>query len=353
MSNANTAYDYIVVGQGLAGSVLAWFLLKAEKKILIIDELKGETASKQATGLMNPITGRRFAKSWLADDLLPFADKTYTEIEQELGASFFKKTKIHRILQSVEQQNDWASKTQDERYKNYLSNEQLVYKDKNRINNDLGCIEIEPVWKVDTPKLIEELAAFYESKKIVKRVRFEHDKLLISDIEIKYKEFKAKAIIFCEGFNMVNNPLFAKVPLSLTKGEVLHFESKSLQEANILGGSTNIVPIGGHCYSVGASYENGATNLAKTEQKRQELTEKLESIIRCEYKIVDHKAGIRPVLQDRRPIVGAHPEYKNVLIFNGLGSKGLSLSPYFAHQFVQFLDGKASLDSEVKVSRFF
>lgn len=345
--------DYIIVGQGLAGSILAWFLFKKNKSFVIIDELKGETSSTKASGLINPITGRRFVKSWMSEELMAFAKETYLEIEQKLNTSLIHETKIHRILQTVEQQNDWASKLEDTRFKDYLSQKELVHYDKSIIKNDLACIEIAPVFKIDTPNLISSLSDFFTEKDFIIREKFEHDTLEVSESEINYKEIKAQKIIFCEGFNLVYNPFFKNVPLFLSKGEVLHFEAKDLPQDFVLGGNTNIIPLGNHIFSVGATYGWGDTSPEPTQAKKDELIEKLEGIISCPYKILEHKAGIRPTVKDRRPVIGAHPEHHNVLVFNGLGTKGLSLSPYFANQFTHWLDGEAALNEEVIVSRFF
>lgn len=344
--------EYIIVGQGLAGSILAWFLLKENKSFIIIDDLKGETSSTKASGLINPITGRRFVKSWLSEELMSFAKETYLEIEQKLNCSLFKETKIHRILQTVEQQNDWASKVEDERFKDYLGQKELVHYDKSIIKNDLACIEIAPVYKIDTPILIESLSNYFTEKDLILREKFEHSLLDVNETEVEYKDIKAKKIIFCEGFNMVYNPFFKNVPLFLSKGEVLHFEAKDLPQDYILGGNTNIIPLGNHTFSVGATYGWGDTSPEPTQAKKEELIEKLEAIINCKYKLLEHNAGIRPTVKDRRPVIGAHPDYKNVLVFNGLGTKGLSLSPYFAQQFVAWLCGKEALNEEVLVERF-
>ena len=345
--------DYIIVGQGLAGSILAWFLLKENKSFVIIDELKGETSSTKASGLINPITGRRFVKSWMSEELMSFAKETYTEIEQKLNCSLFKETKIHRILQTVEQQNDWASKVEDERFRDFLGKKDLVHYDKSIIKNDLACIEIAPVYKIDTPVLISCLSDYYTQKDLIIRQKFDYSLLEVNESEVDYKGIKAKKIIFCEGFNMVYNPFFKNIPLFLSKGEVLHFEAKDLPQEYVLGGNTNIIPLGNHTFSVGATYGWGDTSPEPTQAKKDELIEKLEAIIKCPYKLLEHNAGIRPTVKDRRPVIGAHPEHKNMLVFNGLGTKGLSLSPYFAQQFVQFLDGDVELNEEVLVERFF
>ena len=56
---------------------------------------------------------------------------------------------------------------------------------------------------------------------------------------------------------------------------------------------------------------------------------------------------------DRRPVIGCHPEEDRVAIFNGLGTKGVSLAPYFSDLFAQHLVENRQLCSEVDVRRFF
>ena len=82
--------DYLIIGQGIAGTMIAFFAKKAGKKILVIDQSRPHSSSKIAAGLMNPITGRKFVKSWKIDDLLPFAIQTYQEFTELLGEPFFE-----------------------------------------------------------------------------------------------------------------------------------------------------------------------------------------------------------------------------------------------------------------------
>ena len=76
-------YNYIIVGQGLAGTLLAYFLLQAGQRVLIIDENTEGGASAIAAGVINPVTGRRIVKSWRIDEFLPFAKNTYQSIENQ------------------------------------------------------------------------------------------------------------------------------------------------------------------------------------------------------------------------------------------------------------------------------
>mgnify|MGYP000091249533 CR=1 FL=1 len=83
--------DFLIVGQGLAGTILSFFIEKSGKSFIVIDEMPEISSSKVAAGIFNPITGRRNVKTWMADELFPFAEKTYTEIEKLLGEYIYHK----------------------------------------------------------------------------------------------------------------------------------------------------------------------------------------------------------------------------------------------------------------------
>lgn len=345
-------YDFIIVGQGLAGSWLAYLLEQAQQKIIIIDEKQGETSSTKATGLINPITGRRFVKSWKIDELIPFAKQSYKALEQKFSSSFFEETKAHRIIQSVEQQNDWASKANDSKYKHYLQNQNLVHYNSSIIKNDLACVEIAPLYKINMPILIEKFTQYFETKKCLLRQKIEYQKLQINTDSVQYENIKAKHIIFCEGFATIHNPYFNYLPFVLSKGEVLTFKAEKLKLNAILGANTHIAPLEKGLFSVGASYAWNDYSPSPTLAKRKELIEKLEAILKCSYTIVEQKAGIRPTVKDRRPLIGTHPQHKNIHIFNGMGTKGLSLAPYFATHFVENLLENKPIETAVNIERF-
>ena len=89
-----------------------------------------------------------------------------------------------------------------------------------------------------------------------------------------------------------------------------------------------------------------------TSKATDEIKSKLEKILKYPYEIIGQKAGIRPTTQDRRPLIGKHPEIGNAYIFNGLGTKGVSIAPYFSVMFTNWLLGEGTLSSEVDIKRF-
>ncbi|MCB0503747.1 MAG: FAD-binding oxidoreductase, partial [Bacteroidetes bacterium] len=118
-------YDYIVVGQGIAGTCLAFQLLMSGKTVLVIDEYNPNSSSNVATGIINPITGRKMVKSWMVDELLPYAKTFYERIEVELDIRFYFSKPIFKIFTGVQEQNEWLLRSDESEYATYLS--EIIY----------------------------------------------------------------------------------------------------------------------------------------------------------------------------------------------------------------------------------
>ena len=106
-------------------------------------------------------------------------------------------------------------------------------------------------------------------------------------------------------------------------------------------------------FIVGSTYSWDNLNEKTTETAKTELINKLSQLISCNYQITSQLAGIRPSSSDRRPIIGPHPKFKNLFIFNGLGAKGVMLAPFLANNFVNFYLKKEDLIEDVNVNRFY
>ena len=93
----NSHFEFLIAGQGLAGSILAWYLIKANRKVLVVEDTSAASATAVASGLMHPVTCRRIVKSWRADEFIPNAVNLYQEIEQALNTRFYYNTPILEI----------------------------------------------------------------------------------------------------------------------------------------------------------------------------------------------------------------------------------------------------------------
>ena len=53
----------MICGQGLAGTLLAWELVRLGSRVVVVDPGETVTSSKVAAGIVTPITGKRVALS--------------------------------------------------------------------------------------------------------------------------------------------------------------------------------------------------------------------------------------------------------------------------------------------------
>jgi glycine/D-amino acid oxidase-like deaminating enzyme len=105
-------------------------------------------------------------------------------------------------------------------------------------------------------------------------------------------------------------------------------------------------------WRVGATYNRGDHQPEITGEAREELTGKLEDLIRMPYSITGQQWGVRPTSPDRKPIIGAHPQNRSLIIFNGFGTKGVSLAPYFSEVLIRWMEKKGTINKEADVTRF-
>jgi glycine oxidase len=347
--------DYIIVGQGLAGTVLAHTLLKQNKSLLIVDLPSMSMASKVAAGLWNPVVFKRLVKSWMADDLLEYMDSFYPEVELLLNEKFYHKKQIVKPFSEQQEKVLWLKKTSEEigKYLNPTIQSDFLT---DIIHNLIGAAEVLNAGNIDTNVFLNASQAHFKSKHLLLEEAFDYNELILSSNEVVYKGIVAEKIIFCEGYKALDNPYFDWLPFKLTKGETLTIRIPLLHQKGLVSKVINkgvfVLPLGDGLYKVGATYEWEDLTDLPTEKGKTFLIGQLNKLLKVPFEIIEHKAGIRPTVKDRRPLIGLHTEHPNLGIFNGLGTKGVMLAPYFAKQFVDFLEMEIPLNKEVDIARF-
>ena len=181
--------------------------------------------------------------------------------------------------------------------------------------------------------------------------KFDYANIEFRSEEIVWKNYSAQKIIFCEGYQSINNPYFNWLPFKLTKGEVLTVNFEKLELKHAINKGVFILPYDGD-YKLGATYNWDDLDEIPTEEGRNQLLKKASKFINDEIKVVNHQAGVRPTVIDRRPLLGVHHEHQQLAVFNGLGTKGVMLAPYFAHKMVDLLLKNEVLPNEVNINRF-
>ncbi len=346
-------FDAIIVGQGIAGTLLHYELSKRGQDVLMIDKGHQGAASYVASGLINPITGRKYVKSWMFDELFPEAKSTYEEIGELLGEIIIKNHAIVRTLSSIKDENLWHSKSALPGYKKHFVAEVDDAEIKLQINGAVSFGEVTGGAKVNMKKLINLYRSLLAKQNNLLEEEFSYEDLKNQDaLSWNYKSYYANKIIFCEGWQLKHNPYFAKLGQEAAKGEVLIVKLSESKITKSIKKKIFITPLKDELYWVGSTYEWEFDDAGPTPNKKQYLIDALDEMYNGKYEIVDHWAGVRPTTIDRRPLLGSHPDYKNMFVFNGLGTKGASLGPFWAKQMVDYLLDGTKISPDVDLARY-
>ena len=324
-------------------------LRKRGKTFKVISN-KSQQASIVASGLYNPVVLKRFNKAWDAEKHLPVAMSAYEELELFLGIKIDYKLPIYRLFSSIEEQNNWIIASDKIPLKPYL-----ISTIKSNTNQNIyapyGYGEVKNTGRIDTKLLLESYSNVLNNEKLISHESFEYDKLKISK-KIVYKGIESENIIFSEGFGVRQNPFFNYLPIEGTKGELIIINAPKLNSEVIIKSSVFIIPIGKNNYLVGSTYAWDDFNNDPTINAKNKLLNKLDKLILCPYKVVYQRAGIRPTVIDRRPLVGQHKSHENLYILNGLGSRGVLIAPTVANALINFIEDKLPLQKVINISRF-
>jgi glycine/D-amino acid oxidase-like deaminating enzyme len=351
---------YKIVGQGLAGSILAYMLIQEGQNVKIYDAPKIPSSSKIAAGIYNPVTGKRLIKTWLADEIFPFLEEFYPTLETELGAKFFHPVPIFHPFADVAMQKFFKSDHVADDFSDFATVEFENTHRQEIVNSTLGGVNIKHSGWVDLKVMLVAFRAYFlERGVLIETTSPPAPILLRGEQPNEYKNSPlngrgagGEVIIFCQGFEATKNPYFNYLPFNPVKGEILDIKIPEFDIQEIINQGVFVIPLGDNQYRLGATYTWDELENIPTETGRNSLSEKYHKLMKPSMEILSHRAGVRPATKDRRPFIGMHPEFENIGIFNGLGSKGVSLAPYFAKQFVDFLVYQKELHPEVNINRF-
>lgn len=342
--------DYIIVGSGLAGISFSEIALLNNKSILAIDN-NSRSSSKIAAGLYNPVILKRFSEVGQAETHLVIMNDFFSILEKKLDCKVDFKMPILRKFFSIEEQNNWFLAADKVNLASYLSTD-LIAKKYSSIDSPFGYGEVLQTGYVDTSFLVAKYKEYLIKNNLLVEEAFDYSLLQEEENGIRYKDFKARHVIFAEGFGMHANPYFRELPLDGTKGEILVIKAPLLDLDVVLNTSVFILPLGNNLFKVGATYNWTDKTDTPTQEGKAELIEKLKEIISCDFEIVGHFAGVRPTVRDRKPLVGTYSYHNSIHILNGLGTRGVMLGPAMAKALFENIEYQIPLDRTIDIKRF-
>ncbi|NND76769.1 MAG: FAD-binding oxidoreductase [Flavobacteriales bacterium] len=340
-------FDVMIIGQGLAGSVLALEFLERGKSVVVLDNGHISCASLAAIGIYNPLIIKRLRKSWKALELIEHSKAYFKRVEKTLNAKIIYDRPIHRVFANEEEEKHWSEKSGLAAWADLVENSQLTLFDKT-----FSTGKVKHTGWLDIPTFLEKTREHLTSKDRYMKCEIDHSDLHFVDDRVSINDVKARKAILCEGYKVLQNPYFNSLPLSPVKGEILVVKDPQLNLEEILKTAFFISPIGNDLYKIGATFQWDDLNENISEKARTQLLDKTKAFMSDEAEVLEQIAGVRPAVKDRRPLIGRHHEINNLYIFNGMGTRGIMLAPYFSGELFNYIYKGKTLDPEVDIQRF-
>lgn len=341
-------FDFIIVGQGLAGTALAWTLSGSGHQVLVVDRCEKTTSSKIAAGLITPITGQRLVVSLRLDEFLPFATEFYRKVEQKTGSSFFELKPMLRLFSSAQEQEQYRKRSQT--HFPHLVSEPEPLAEESTFEVSRGGFEMTKGGQLDVPTYLKESRQHFTEQGSFLEADIDpiKDFDFVSDgITVPRWNLTARKVIFCEGFQSQQNPWFKTVPFEGAKGEILTLRIPGLTEQRVVHRGVWLAHWKEDLYRAGSTYDRDHLDCKPTSTGREEICMRLSEFLKLPIEVIDHRAAVRPVIRGRLPVMGLHPEQPQIGFFNGFASKGSLQTPWMADHFVNVLEGKVPLEKQL------
>ncbi len=342
--------DYLVVGLGLAGISFCETLEVHGKSFQLISD-RSQQASRVAGGMYNAVILKRFTLAWKAREQLELALPFYQALEHKLGVVLDHRIPVLRRFNSTQEQNAWFE-AMDRPGLDWFLSPDIVSNSNPKIDAPFGFGEVFHTGKIDTGLLVKTYGHYLEERGHLTWESFDFSALKLFDGYLEYKGNRYRNLVMACGYGLKEDPYFGYLPLNGTKGELLTIKASNLREEHIIKGSVFIIPLGDALYQVGSTYKWKDKDNMPTKASKAELLEKLDGFLKCKYRVVDHKAGVRPTVVDRKPLVGRHPLHKNLYVLNGMGSRGVLIAPYAAKQLFGYIEQGIPMDKGIDIERF-
>ncbi len=319
----------LIVGQGLAGTLLGHACEQAGIAFDIVDAGHADASSRVGAGIINPITGQRIVKSWMIDELRPLAWETYRELEAVLGVPLMREMRVRRLFRDASDRRVFAEKLERGELAPYAGT-----------GDDQG-FWIEGALRVDTAAVITAARARWLAMGTLRETR-----VSITGALAAYER-----VIACTGADDDHGRAWAGMRCVRANGDLLRVAVDGLAPDVILSRGHWVLPTSSGEARVGATYAREGEPV--TRAARAELERSARELLgERTFTVTAQESGVRVTAPDRRPLAGRDPREPRLGVINGLGSKGALLAPWLAQQWVRHLVEGAAFDPAVAIGRF-
>ncbi|MGH8549415.1 MAG: NAD(P)/FAD-dependent oxidoreductase [Methylococcales bacterium] len=345
--------DYLIIGQGLAGSILAWLLEQHQQEVVIVDNGHENSASRIAAGIVNPVAGQRLVRHPRAETCLSRARAFYTMLGDFYNQTFYAERPMIRLFYSDKESTIWTERKTDPATLAYLGERFSEHEVWPVPANRTGGFHQKGCGYLDTRRFLDAIRKHFKSRSRLVEQEFSWNQIRPDQANIVWNGRRVGQVISCEGFRAGSNPYFSWLPFQFSKGEILTLQSAvSLPEAIVNHGKW-LLPLNGRVFKCGATYEWQSLDTRASDSARELLCSTARELLirNTDFRVLAQEAGIRPGSLDKNPFAGMHPAFPRLGIFNGFGSRGVLTIPHYAERFVQHLLYRTALPPEVELGR--
>ena len=316
--------DVVIIGQGLAGSALAWRLHWLGRSIAIVDRQENITASKVAAGLITPVTGKRMV---MMEDYLTYwttARDFYQRVEEQTKTKFFFPVTMVRRFRNREELEVF----QQRRQKEYVGIVEL----KQEAGKPIG-FTMQPAARLKVPTYLSATWQYFERYAEIRAatVKLPDDlKVTKEGVELPRLALRCEKLVFAQGYEKSRPEWFSEVPNKPARGEILTVRLPNRKETEITHQGIWIVPEGNQLFRVGATYDTQNLSHQPSESGKEQLLGQLSEEENETAEVIEHVAALRPAMRDRKVVATIHQTERRVAIMNGMGAKGSLVAPYKA-----------------------
>lgn len=340
--------DFLIVGQGLAGSALAMALIRRGKSVLVVDRADANAATRVAAGLVTSLAGKGMNPAWRQEEYLPYAMAYYADLEKRGGRKLFYAQPVVRLFTDDKEKAKFGRKKANV-VQWVLSEEATI--NSSQLKAEYGGFEMAQSGRLDTKAYLTTVRDLLDQVASYREANFHQQQVSFLGDGVEWKDVSAGAILLCQGYAGLAEGWFSNVPHRSAKGEMLTLEVDGLEQQRIINRNGWMVPLGQNRWRVGATYEWDDLASGPSKEGRLEVEKKVSNLVNSSFRVIEHEVGVRPIIHRSQPVVGWLKNNHSIGFFNGLGSKGVISAPSVGEHFAGVLCGEWELDPELSLER--
>ncbi len=339
---------FLIVGQGLAGSLLAQELRRRGRTVHVVDDGWKSAASQVAAGLMTPLTGRRFTLTKDYPELFASARERLTQ------HGVFRPFSVYRMFVDDEQHTRGLKRADCRSCQPFIARVTSAQGELDAgLADPFGGALMNGAW-VDLPKLLADVRAELLTAGCLTEAAFDPAEATADADGVSWRHVRAGDLVYCDGYKSAQRGPFRYLPWQPAKGEALTLRASVESKPYILNREGWALPLGQGVWRTGTNWQWDQLDETPTEAQKEKLVRRFLGYFGQEVsaEVTAHVAGVRPCTSDNHPFMGTHPQQPRTHLFGGLGPRGTVWAPLMAEEMAGYLCEGRAIRKECDLARF-